>query len=91
SKRIKKGFFVCDGLWKTKTLFLLAYCGEKQVPIALGEPLERWENHWSVGVRWLGGCKYFVRSTPLFYLIGWYWFTACCNCSSSVCLYWMVV
>ncbi|MET3047490.1 hypothetical protein, partial [Flavobacterium covae] len=42
SKRIKKGFFVCDGLWKTKTLFLLAYCGEKQVPIALGEPLERW-------------------------------------------------
>jgi len=42
SKRIKKGFFVCDGLGKTKNLFLLAYFGEKQVPIALGEPLERW-------------------------------------------------
>jgi hypothetical protein len=51
SKRIKKGFFVCDGLGKTKNLFLLAYCGEKQVPM-------RWENHLSVGVRWLGGCKY---------------------------------
>lgn len=41
SKRIKKGFFVCDGLGKTKNLFLLALCGEKQVLMAVGEPLER--------------------------------------------------
>jgi len=47
SKRIKKGFFVRDGLGKTKNLFLLAYCWKKQVPM--------WrENHWSVGERWTG-------------------------------------
>lgn len=43
SKWIKTGFFVCDGFGKTKNLFLLTYYGKKQVPIALGEPLERWE------------------------------------------------
>ena len=62
SKRIKKGFFVCDGLGKTKNLFLLAYCGEKQVPMALGEPLERGQ---SVG---LGGCKKVSDSVPIFFL-----------------------
>jgi len=38
---------VRDGFGKTKNLFLLAYCGEKQVPMV-------WENHWSVGERWTG-------------------------------------
>lgn len=61
SKWIKTGFFVCDGFGKTKNLFLLTYFGKKQVPIALEEPLERWE----VGTGWV---QIRQRSVPISFL-----------------------
>lgn len=49
---------MCDGFGKTKNLFLLTYFGKKQVPIAVGEPLERWE----VGTGWV---QIRQRSVPI--------------------------
>ena len=61
---------MCDGLGKTKNLFLLALCGEKQVLMAVGEPLER-------GGALDGWVKIRQRSVPIFLSDGMKFVNSC--------------
>jgi hypothetical protein len=51
-KLIKKGFFVSEGVGKTKSLFLWACSVGKTTAVRAGK------NRRSVGERWTGGRKY---------------------------------
>ena len=56
----KNRFFCVRWLWENKKPVFIDLLWEKQVPIAVGEPLERGQ---SVG---LGGRKYVSDSVPIF-------------------------
>jgi hypothetical protein len=67
--------------WENKKPFFMGLLWGKTSADAVGEPLVRWG-----ALDWVGE-NTSAKQTAFFYLIGWYWFTACCNASNSVCLY----
>jgi hypothetical protein len=59
NKRVKKGFFVCEGLGKQKAFFYWLVAWGKQLPRAWGKTAGAWAE------RWTGGMKKRLRSKPI--------------------------